>query len=311
MSNRIKKAAGAMVLVLAAGVAVGFSTLGRGMGQDDDEKVVLADVPAAVRKTIQSHLDGGKIDEIERSREQGRVVYDVDVEGAHGDFEFIVAEDGTYLGKDTEDGDDENADGDHDDNDNEDADNGDDDENGDAEGGGDEEQTTEIGFGEAPAAVRQAFARVAGGVDASLVERITDEDTSWYELEYPKAGATASVTMSEAGQMMEIETPVRLGDLPEVVRKELLKDYPDAKIAEASAVQLFFYEFKIKSHGKTFEVIAFSNGDIEDEQANGDDGDGEHADGDDNGDDGEHADGDDGEDNDEHGDEEEDEGDDD
>ena len=74
---------------------------------NDDESVELADVPVAVRRTIEANLRGGTIDELERSTDGGRVTYDVEVESASGDFEFEVAEDGTFLGIDSEDEDEE------------------------------------------------------------------------------------------------------------------------------------------------------------------------------------------------------------
>ena len=74
---------------------------------DDDEAVTLAQCPAAVRTTIEAHLNGGSIVELERTTDHGEVLYEVDVRGADGVAEFDVAEDGTFRGyeEDDDDGD--------------------------------------------------------------------------------------------------------------------------------------------------------------------------------------------------------------
>lgn len=77
----------------------------------DDEVVALAEVPAAVRATIEQHVGTGQIKQIERSFDHGRETYDVEIAMANGEeAEFEVAPDGTFLGMDTEDEDEDNDD---------------------------------------------------------------------------------------------------------------------------------------------------------------------------------------------------------
>lgn len=108
---RFKTASLTALSILAAAGAACHSSHHR----DHDERVSQSEVPPAVRATIEQHLAGGKIDEIERCIEKGKVVYDVEVDSAKGDFEFAVAEDGSFLGMDTEDDEDEGDDDDDDD----------------------------------------------------------------------------------------------------------------------------------------------------------------------------------------------------
>lgn len=61
-----------LTMALAAGIAA--PTLMA------DEPVNLAAYPAAVQATIQSHLQGGKLDEIERYQFDGRTLYKVEID---------------------------------------------------------------------------------------------------------------------------------------------------------------------------------------------------------------------------------------
>lgn len=70
---------------------------------DNDVVVKMADVPAAVRATIEREARGGKIGEIERETKNGRVVYTADVTEGGNEWDLTVAEDGTFLGREAED----------------------------------------------------------------------------------------------------------------------------------------------------------------------------------------------------------------
>ncbi|MBK7403875.1 MAG: PepSY-like domain-containing protein [Phycisphaerales bacterium] len=253
------KAAIATALVVLTGAAIGFTTT-RG---DEDEVVKLKDVPAAARQAIQDHSKGLKIEKIERSTEGGKTVYEVSTEGADGDGEFLVAEDGTYLGQEQEDDDNEQGEA--------------------AEHGRAEaphsEDVTEIDFAAAPAPVRDVFNRSTGNAKATKVERIVDEGVTKFEIEFARPAGTASMTLSDRGDVMEVESPVAIDSLPEAVTKAVLHDYPGAKIKAAEGVQLFYYEMDVEVNGKTIEVAAFATGDIEDRLVGDEESDGEHASG--------------------------------
>lgn len=77
-------------LILASAVLAGSIGLA-------DEVVDLEDCPEVVQGTINSHLGGGAIKEIERTTDHGRVLYEVDVLTPGGVVEFDVTEDGTFL----------------------------------------------------------------------------------------------------------------------------------------------------------------------------------------------------------------------
>ena len=106
--------------------------------EDEGEHVVkIIDLPKSVRKTLKREARGGEIEEIEREVENGRVVYDVDVEFEVGReelvYELLIREDGVLISKkletDDEDEDDESVgddDEDHDDDEGDDEDHDDD-----------------------------------------------------------------------------------------------------------------------------------------------------------------------------------------
>lgn len=92
-------------LLAAAGLAVALSACASEEYDDRDRTVSYAELPPAVRRTVDASLNGAAIETIDMSYEDGRWVYDVEARDRTGAFEFSVAEDGTYLGRDTEDDD--------------------------------------------------------------------------------------------------------------------------------------------------------------------------------------------------------------
>jgi hypothetical protein len=68
-------------------------------GKENEQKIALTDMPAAVQKTIQDHLGGGTITETAKETEKGKTVYQAHVKKSGGDeVEIKVAEDGKLIG---------------------------------------------------------------------------------------------------------------------------------------------------------------------------------------------------------------------
>ncbi|MEP6663886.1 MAG: PepSY-like domain-containing protein, partial [Verrucomicrobiota bacterium] len=78
-----------------------FSVSAEGDLLSEEEDVVLADVPAAARKTIQENLRGQKSESLTKRTEEGEVFYDVEFSGSNQKKSFIVSEAGK-LQKDDE-----------------------------------------------------------------------------------------------------------------------------------------------------------------------------------------------------------------
>ena len=73
-------------------------------GKENEQKIALTDMPAAVQKTIQDNLSGGTITETAKETEKGKTVYQAHVKKSGGEeVEIKVAEDGKLIGVGKED----------------------------------------------------------------------------------------------------------------------------------------------------------------------------------------------------------------
>ena len=103
----------AMLGLLGVGCSAGpLGALARG---DDDEgavEVKLEDCPKAVQDTIKQEAGSGKIEEIEKETENGRTLYEAEVVIGGKTYELTVGEDGTLIGKEAEEDDEDGEDDD-------------------------------------------------------------------------------------------------------------------------------------------------------------------------------------------------------
>jgi hypothetical protein len=72
-------------------------------GEEKDEgpevKVNLADVPAAVKATLNRESNNASLDEVEKETEDGKTVYEADAKMNGKNYEIKVAADGTLISK--------------------------------------------------------------------------------------------------------------------------------------------------------------------------------------------------------------------
>lgn len=117
-------------------VVVGGMVLTPRASEAKEEKVTLEQVPAAVKTTIQA--EGGKIEDIERQNDAGKVIYEADVIKDGKEIELRIAEDGKLVSRKVEGNatdEDEDEDAKEDDNDGDDDENDGDDDDEDEDGG--------------------------------------------------------------------------------------------------------------------------------------------------------------------------------
>jgi hypothetical protein len=138
------------------------------------------------------------------------------------------------------------------------------DEDQDAEADEDEGEKEVITLAAAPAAVRESFSKLAEASAVTKVEKIEDEGSVRYEIEFKAGGAEQSATMAEGGEMIEQEREMSADSLPAAVRATLKRHFPDGQIGKAEAVQASYYEVHVTSGGQTHEVTVLATGDIED-----------------------------------------------
>jgi hypothetical protein len=63
------------------------------------EDVEMSDLPQAVRQTIQRELKGMEIDDLERDKDDGKIVYELEAENNDREIRLKIAQDGTLLEK--------------------------------------------------------------------------------------------------------------------------------------------------------------------------------------------------------------------
>ncbi len=69
-----------------------------------EKKIKWAKVPAVVQAAIEKHTVGGKITEIVKKSEDGKIVYEFEVQKDGKELDLRVASDGTYLGEEDAEG---------------------------------------------------------------------------------------------------------------------------------------------------------------------------------------------------------------
>jgi uncharacterized membrane protein YkoI len=74
-----------------------------GDDDDNDVQVSLAELPAAVRDTLMKEAANAEIKEIEKETEDDQVIYSADVVIDGQAFDIKIARDGTFLGKEADD----------------------------------------------------------------------------------------------------------------------------------------------------------------------------------------------------------------
>lgn len=193
-----------------------------------EQKVALEDLPEAVRTTVLEHAGSVPIEEIEIDTESGHVVYDVEQKINGKEVEFMVAEDGTYLGLE----DDEDED----------------------------EGETKITAADLPAAVSEALAAYAGTRTPKELERSSDDGHVLYEAEYDVDGVEQSVVMTADGEITATEQGIAADQLPAAVAAKVQRFGADATIKEAEVCTLTFYEVEVVSNGKKHTVRVLANG---------------------------------------------------
>ena len=142
-----------------AGLATGCAST-KGSAQAKEQRVTVAELSAPARATVEKVAAGGKVDQIDKEVERGKVVYDVEatVEGKH--VEYLIADaDGAVLGTEVS-----------------------------------------IEFSEAPEPVRMAAEKYFGTATGLKVMKGVEYGETHYEIEGPKNGKTVEVTFDPSGK---------------------------------------------------------------------------------------------------------------
>ena len=99
-------------ILVIAGVVVGIGAVATQRMTDEDVEVSIDAVPAAVRATILAEAQGNTIQEVEMENENGQTVYEAEVIIDGQEIDILVAADGTLLGTEIDDEDEQENDDD-------------------------------------------------------------------------------------------------------------------------------------------------------------------------------------------------------
>ena len=150
-----------MVSMLAAGLA-GFVT---GCATNKEEKakeqrVTVAQMSAPARATVEKMTAGGKVDQVDKEVERGKVVYDVEATVGGKHLEYLIADaDGAVLGTEVS-----------------------------------------IPYGEAPEAVRAAAEKYFDSTNGLTVMKGVEYGETHYEIEGLKNGKKVEATFDPSGK---------------------------------------------------------------------------------------------------------------
>ena len=86
-----------VVIVFVCCCIMSWGTPGLAVDEGPEREVSLADIPAAARAAIEDFADGGEIDEVKMEEEDGRIVYEAEIEKADGESVIEVTADGLLL----------------------------------------------------------------------------------------------------------------------------------------------------------------------------------------------------------------------
>ncbi len=172
--------------LLAIGLGmIGAMTLVAGAGEEREEKVSLDQLPPAVKATILKEARGGTIQEIERERENSKIVYEAEVIIDGKEFEIEVAADGTLLTK-----------------------------------GGDEQEEEEraVAEKEGPAAALATLKKLARGAKITEFAEEIEHGHTFYEGSWiAPSGGKMDVLVTASGDLVEIEEQVSAKQVPATV----------------------------------------------------------------------------------------------
>ena len=146
-----------MIALLPAVAAAGLAA---GCASTKEQRVSLTQMSAPARATVEKETAGGKIDQIDKEVEKGKVVYDVEATVGGKHVEFLIADaDGAVLGTETE-----------------------------------------IEFNQLPEPVRAAAEKYFGTSAGLKAMKGVEYGETHYEIEGPKGGKTVEVTFDPAGK---------------------------------------------------------------------------------------------------------------
>jgi len=220
-----------LLSVIGLGV-VGTLALAAWAAQEDEERVTLDQVPAAVKATILREAAGGEIKEIEVETEGGKTFYEAEFVRDGKMIEIKVAPDGTLLEKEEE-----------------------------KQKSKSEEQEREVTEAEVPAPALAALKKLAGGAKITEFAEEIEHGSTFYEGSWKTAaGSNVDAVVTPAGDLVEIEEQIDPDQVPAAVLAAVKKlSGPDAPLF-CEKKTMILYEVKFRKGDQRHEILYTPDG---------------------------------------------------
>ena len=123
-----------------------------------------------------------------------------------------------------------------------------------------------VALSDVPANVRDAAQAACPGLRAASAARETEEGVTYIEITGTDAsGAAVDVVLTEAGEVVAVETVVNVAAAPENLRAAAVAKVPGLAISMAERLLkkgVTTWEFKGKANGKVFEIVVAESGEV-------------------------------------------------
>ncbi len=213
-------------------LVVGVAVTGLANGDEDEEKVSIDQVPAAVKATILKEAGGATIKEIERETKNGKTAYEAEWVADGKEIEIKVAPDGALLKREVEEEDDDD---------------------------GDEEK---IPLDQVPVKAREALLKHARGATITEVEREKERGVVLYEAQWKADGREHEAKVTASGELVELEEEVDPNQVPAAVKATAAEKFPAGAKLEYEKKMIVLYEIEAKIDGKEREVLISPTGKV-------------------------------------------------
>jgi uncharacterized membrane protein YkoI len=207
-------------------------------GGVQEEEVALDQVPPAVKATILNQAAGAEIREIERETKGGKTIYEAEFLLNGAEIEIRVAPDGTLLGREVEDDDDED----------------------------------DIAIEQVPEPARTVLLTLAGNAKITKAERERENGTLVFEAAWVTNGTKHEAAVTADGTLIEREEIILVEKAPAAVRTAIATHFgANAKVVVKKKMMVV-YEVEGKIKGELEELLVFPTGRVI-EEPDGDDDD--------------------------------------
>lgn len=141
---------------------------------------------------------------------------------------------------------------------------------------GSEEYEKKIEEKDLPPAVAQAFKTAYPNAQVRGYSEEAEDGEKLYEISFTMEGKRIDVAYASDGKLLEVEETIALADLPEAVRAELVRAFPQAEIERIESVrkgERLLYEVKLRAEksGATqrYETVFDAQGKLLQEEIEG------------------------------------------